>query len=105
MDLSQLKQFNPDNGSIETMVEMLAYGTMILREYDVLKEIGIETPDWLAPKLRKIRREVEERHEDLLRKRLADAKLRLERYKTPTEKREETVKEIEILTAKLGGQV
>ena len=102
MQLRDLKAFNPDNGDIESLVEMLAYGNMILHQYRDLEDSAVEVPEWLQPKLNKIRREVIERQDDIIRKRITDAKLRIEQFKTPQEKKLELRAEIKRLEALVG---
>lgn len=90
MQLNDLKMYNPDNRDLDNLVEMLAYGNMMLTQYRELEaDIEMEVPKWLEPKLRSIRTVIVDKHRDQLRKQLADTKVALEQLKTPSEKKKD----------------
>lgn len=102
MQLNTIKQFNPDIADLESLVEMLAYGNLMLNEFRNLEDSGVEAPEWLEAKVKRIRREVITKAEDVLRKRLADAKLRVEQHKTPNAKLRDAQAEVKRLEALVG---
>lgn len=91
MDMNAIRQFNTEREPLEDLVVMLALGQLIMAEYE---KLNIDEPDWLAPKVKAIRRQAQLTVRDQQEKRLAEAKMRLESLKTPQEKKAQLQKEI-----------
>ena len=102
MQLNDLKNYNTETGNIESLVEMLAYGRLIRAEYEALEDNGVEMPEWLDGKLKKLRRKIVAVQDDINRKKMADVALRIESNKTPAQKKAEDVKELRRLKALVG---
>lgn len=96
MTINDIKQFNTDRGDVDDLVGLLAYGKLIVAEYESL---DIDVPEWLPSKLKAVKREVLSRISDQVEKRLKEARLRLDNLKTPAERKTEIQKEIRRLEA------
>lgn len=89
-----LKNLDLDRTSLDDMVEYSLIARQLHAEYE---QLGVEIPQWLDDRTREIRREVKVRQQDVVDKRLREAKARLAALATPEEKRAKIREEIEAL--------
>jgi DNA repair exonuclease SbcCD ATPase subunit len=94
--LDELKNLDTDRMSLEDAVELSAYGRMVEAEFITL---GVGAPEWLPIRLKELRREIRTRRQDLLDKRLREAKNRLQALKPTEERRAETQAAIDRMEA------
>lgn len=98
--IDRVKGLDKDRASMEELMFISFVGTGLAAEFD--KQVG-EQPDWLALRLKEIRREIHTRVADQTERELAKAKLRLAGMRTMDEKRLDEMKKIEELQAKIKG--
>jgi DNA repair exonuclease SbcCD ATPase subunit len=90
-----LKNFDKDRADYAEMVALSALGRSVQSECD---KLNAEEPEWLAPRLRELRREIHTRQQDRIEKELREHKAHLESLKPATERRKEIeakIKELE----------
>lgn len=97
--LERLKNLNIDGMDIDEAVALSAFARGMKAEYDTL---ALETPEWLDTRIREVRREIKSRTQDLLERRLREAKARREALKPATERRQEVDDEIARLEKLVG---
>lgn len=93
-----LKNFDKDRGDYAEMVALSALGRNIQDECD---QLNAEEPEWLAPRLKELRREIRARQQDRIEKELAEQRARLEVLKTPSEKKQGILSRIKELEKQL----
>jgi DNA repair ATPase RecN len=96
--LEQLKNFNVNAASIEEMVALRAYGSLVRDEFDAQM---VEVPEWLEIQLKNLARQIKAKNADRLAARRKEVQARLENLKTPTEKKTELRKELQSLDKQL----
>lgn len=96
--LEQLKNFNVNAASIEEMVALRAYGSIVRDEFD---KHQVEVPEWLDVQLKNLARQIKAKNADRLEARRKELKARLESLKTAPEKRAELRKELQALEKQL----
>jgi hypothetical protein len=99
--LDELKMVDVRRPALPELVELAAYGLLLLAEFEAL---GVESPEWIELNLKSIRREIKSRHADRIAEKLRTAKARLETLKTPDEKRASVIAEIAALEKQAAGQ-
>lgn len=98
--LQQLKNLDCERMDVEELIGLSAYGQLVETEY---QRLNIDMPSWLRPRLRELDREINARHADQLEERLAAARRKAEKLRTPEEQRHSVNEEIARLEAQLGG--
>lgn len=88
--LNQLKTFDANRLDMDELVYLAALGRAIREEYEAL---GLDEPDWVDVQLKTIKREIHARNADKLEKRRREIETRLEGLKTPTQKKQELLRE------------
>ncbi len=56
--IDQLRTFDSDGTAIEDLVALSAMGKFVQSEFTAF---NVEEPEWLGPKLREVRREIQKR--------------------------------------------
>lgn len=92
--LSDLKNFEATRCNLTELVNLSAYGRILLAEFETL---GVQAPEWVEENVKAVRREAKSRNRDSLAASLREKKARLETLKTPDEKRRALSKEIAAL--------
>lgn len=98
MLMLEIRRLNLDSMDMEDAVAALAVTKTVVAEYTVQE---MPAPEWLTERLEQFTAEVKSKRRDYLSAQLKTAKIRLDRLKTPDQKRTETAAEIETLTAQL----
>lgn len=96
--INELKNFNADRLDLDELIALSAFGRCFHAEVAFL---NVEEPDWLAPNLRSLRKEISMRQQDRLEKLLRQKKSRLQALKPAAEKRQEIEDEIKKLEDQL----
>lgn len=99
--LDKLKSFAEEKATVDEMVELDAYAT-ILTESFVRNQITV--PEWLADVKAKLTNAIVARQRDTWEKELKETERALDSLKTAEEKRQEKAKRLVELKAKLGRQ-
>lgn len=97
--IDKLKSFSAAKYDIEELVTLSAYAKMVSAEFESLT---IDRPAWLTESQAGIALEIKSRTADALRKKLTDARSRVEVLKTPDQKRADAMAEVQRLEAALG---
>lgn len=98
MLLLEIRKLNVDSMDVDETVAALAITRTTIAEYQAQQ---IPPPEWLVERQEQFTAEVKARRRDYLQAQLKAAKLRLERLKTPDQKRADTMSEIEQLQKQL----
>lgn len=99
MLMLEIRRLNLDSVDMDDAVAALAITRTTIAEYATQ---DIPAPEWLVERMEQFQAEVKSRRRDYIQAQLKAAKLRLERLKTPDQKRADTTAEIEKLTKQLG---
>jgi hypothetical protein len=95
--LNTLKNFDPDKGDVDEMVELSAFARSLTAEYAALE---IEPPEWLAAKQKEVIREVDARQADARAKRIKEIERSMAGLRTQEERRNDLTAELARLKAK-----
>lgn len=96
--LEALKNFDANRLDMEELVVLSAFGRSLETE---TSNLGMESPKWLEPRLRELRREIRTRTEDQIEKQIVENTANIERLKPAEEKRGALTQANEQLKAKL----
>ena len=99
--IDQIRTFNVEGNALEDLVVLSSLGRSVQAEFSAL---NVEEPEWLGPKIREIRREIQTRQADRIEKLIREKKSRLETLKPAEQKRQELSEEISRLEKQLVGQ-
>jgi hypothetical protein len=99
MLLLELKRVDLDAIDLDEAVTALAFAETVANKY---KDLELPAPDWLTDKVAGLRREVDNRHRDLLEMRLRQARTRRDQLRTREERVQGIDAEIADLQKRLG---
>jgi chromosome segregation ATPase len=99
--IDELRRFDTEGTALEDLVALSSLGRVVQTEF---QSLNVEEPEWLNPKLREIRREIQTRQADRIEKLIREKKSRLEALLPAEEKRQALQSEIEKLEKQLAGQ-
>lgn len=86
--ITQLKQLNTDRPAMDELVLLIHAAKAYRTEYDALQ---MEAPEWLDDSIRRLRREITARNEDVQANMIKSIDAELSKLKTPAERREELI--------------
>jgi hypothetical protein len=98
LSLDELRRYITDAGNVEDLIALLVGGELILAKFEAME---VDAPDWIPAKIRQIKREIALKRSDALENKLAKAKMQLEQFKTPVEKKQALSSEIKRLEKQL----
>ncbi len=90
MLLQQLKNFVADRLELDDLVALAAFGRHLRTEYEVS---NLDEPEWLDIQLKSLRREIHTRNADKLEARRREINSRLDSLKTPSQRKQDLLKE------------
>jgi hypothetical protein len=96
--LDQFRNFNVDGLDIDELVSLSLFGRQLRAEYEALQ---IEEPEWVDIQLKALRREVHVRNANNLEARRREIDARLDALKTPGQRKNELLKERELIDKQL----
>jgi hypothetical protein len=95
--IDDIRRFETEGKAIEDLVALSAVGRVVQDEF---AKLSVEEPEFLGPKLREIRREIQVRDADRIEKLIREKESRLEALKPAEQKRQELQADIDRLKAK-----
>jgi len=96
--LLEIRAFVPDQADLDDLVLVMAVMQTVADQYS---RLAMPVPNWVAEKIDSLKTEIRARHRDFIARRLKEARLKLDRLKTPAEQRADVAKEIADLEAQL----
>lgn len=89
--LEQFKSFDSDALDVDELVELSMFGEQYRAHFD---KLNLEVPEWVDDQNRSVKLAIRARTQDILAKRIKEAKIKLGNLKTPAEKRAELESEL-----------
>jgi hypothetical protein len=88
--LHEFQNFNKERLDVHQLIALAAFGRSLRAEYEAHQ---LDEPAWLDVQIKSLRHEIRSRSLDQLEARRKEINARLDSLKTPTEKKQELLKE------------